>query len=287
MVELTDNGSPSDRNGMRYHELALQRWLNLNFHVVAGYPVPVVFTAPMDAFSYYSKMWATENSPFAYLYNAKDSAGNPLYEPYPAPARYPIISVHRRGWRIRQSQNYSIHRWRRLGWTTRFTSGTNLRDDIGNVLTAQMPQAVDFLYQIDFFCLRPDTLAVFVKHFMQKCRRTGGQNFQTWITVAYPFYGQLFSRLFVDGELAPMMPEEGGDTNQEYRVSIPVVVEGWEPDVVIQEEPVFWTLVVNGKTPSAVSPGELETVYTASVDMRSSQLTNNVMASRDNLPPYE
>lgn len=291
LVELTDTGSQSDLSAMRYHELALQRWLNQNFFVTQGYPVPAVYTAPMDAYSHFNQLWADANNPFAYLLQAKDKNGTPLYEPYPAPARYPIFSIHRKGWRPRSWQNYSIHRWRHLGWPTLVSSGTIVRQDLASVMVARMPQAWDFMYQLDFFCRRPDTLAVFVKHMMTKLYRTGGEVPQTWIAVAYPFYGLHFARMRLEGDMAYVTPAEpNNDFNVEYRVSMSLVVEGWEPDIDIQEIPVVWRLVANLKAPTVVDPDVLETIYSKTVELRSTGTntpnTNQVLAGRENVPPF-
>ena len=70
---------------MRYHELALQRWLNRVFQVREGYAIPVVFTSPMDAFSQFRQLWSRDNNPFNYLLDLKDANGTPLYEPFPSP----------------------------------------------------------------------------------------------------------------------------------------------------------------------------------------------------------
>ena len=63
---------------MRVHEVALQAWCYRHFYVAEGYPVPVVFAWPMDAFGEFNKLWQSQNSnPFAYLLNLKDSEGRP------------------------------------------------------------------------------------------------------------------------------------------------------------------------------------------------------------------
>ena len=98
---------------MRVHEVALQRWLYDNFFVMAGYPIPVVFSTPMDAFAEFQRLWQGkgEKNPFKFLLDAKDVNGNALYEPYPANIRYPLISVSRTGFVYRTTQSYGIHRF--------------------------------------------------------------------------------------------------------------------------------------------------------------------------------
>jgi hypothetical protein len=286
LADIVDSGNPTAVTDMRVHELALQRWLNQNFYVTEGYPVPVVFTAPMDAFAHFQNLWARDNNPFTYLLAAKDSAGTPLYEPHPSPARYPIISVHRRGWRPRVGQNYSTHSWRHLGWPTIVSSGTVVRQDLANVLVSRMPQAWDFMFQVDFFCLRPDTLAIFVAHMMRKLYRTGGATPQTWLAVAHPFYGSMLSRMYLDGDITNLTPDEpNNDVNVEHRISLSFVVEGWVPDINIQEVPVVWGVVFNER--AEISPDSLETVYTQLVDLHNHEnAVNPVMATRPNVPKF-
>lgn len=288
LAELAEVQRSSDRSGIRYHELALQRWLNQNFFVVEGYPVPVVFTSPMDAYSHFKQLWGlAEGNPFSYLLEAKDDKGTPIYRPHPAPPAYPLISVFRRDIRWRTEQSYSIHRWRRLSWPTLKTSGTNLRDQLGTVATARMPMAWDFEFQVDFYCLRPDTMAIFVEHFMRTIYRAGGIP-QTWITVAYPYYGPMFARTYLQGgTMRQMTPEAAADGQPViFRVSATLVMEGWVPDIKIELVPAFWNLVLSEKI--EVAPGELETVYSQTIDLRTPQITNPVMVAReDDLPPYE
>src|SRR5712671_2429309 len=100
---------------MRYSELAIQAWLNTRFFLRDNeFPVPVVFSQPLDAFHAFTKLWADANNPFKYLLDLKDEHGTPLYEPYPANIRYPLISVSRQTVKFRAYQNYSIHRFRHV-----------------------------------------------------------------------------------------------------------------------------------------------------------------------------
>lgn len=255
---------------MRYHELAIQRWLNKLFFVREGYPVPVVFTSPMDAFSNFRQLWADNNNPFKYLLDLVDAKGTPLYEPFPSPVRYPIISVHRKNWKLRQYQNFSIHRWRHLNWPTVSNTGPAVNGvpnvgtgltkfDLGNVTTSRIPMAWDYRFQIDHFCLRPDTQAFFINQLMEEFYRTGGTTPQTWIKVAYPGWGERLVRLYIDGEVESMTPEEPEtDKSIEFRTSITVVLEGFDVDLRYKVFPAFWTLVFAS---GSVDPTALETAY--------------------------
>lgn len=300
----TTDGTPRVRAGglettaMRYHELCIQRWLNSLFFVREGYPVPVVITSPMDAFSHFKELWASANNPFAYLYTLKDSKGAPLYEPHPANVRYPIISCHRKGWKYRQYQNFSIHRWRHLNWPTISNTGTNIpgvdaqsvglvKCDLGNVTTSRMPMAWDFKFQIDFFCNRPDTQAFFVEQLMQDMWRTGGATPQTWLSITYPGWGKQNIRLYIDGDIENLTPEEPEtDKNVEFRTSFTVVLEGFDLDVRYEVFPAFWTLVFRNSAGSSVPPWLLDAAYNLIdvVDVRAEGEENPTMDVRTNIP---
>jgi hypothetical protein len=226
---------------MRYHELALQRWLNRLFIVREGYPVPVVFATPMDAFSQFTKLWSAANNPFQYLLNAVDEEGTPLYQPYPAPVRYPLLSVYRKGFKYRSYQNFSIHKFRHINWPT--VSDDVGRCELGNVTTSKMPMAWDYRFQLDFFCNRPDTQAFFVEKLMREFYKTGGTP-QTWIAVEYPAWGRQLIRVYIDGDIENNTPEEPeADKNVEFRTTVNIVVEGFSLDLNFQVEPAFWTLI--------------------------------------------
>lgn len=280
---------------MRYHELALQVWLNKLFFVREGYPVPVVFTNPMDAFSHFQTLWADTNNPFKYLLDAKDENGTPLYLPYPSPVRYPIISVHRKGWRYRTYQNFSIHRFRKINWPTVASTGqpvngvpnvgTGLRKiDLGNVTTSRMPMAWDYRFQIDHFCMRPDTQAFYMEQLMEEFWRTGG-NPQTWIKVAYPGWGTKLIRLYLEGDVESLTPEEPEDGKHvEFRTSVTVVMEGFDVDLRYKIYPAFWTLVF--RSGASVDPYSLQEVFevVGTADERIKN-ANPTLDSRPNVPP--
>ena len=292
--------SSVETTGMRYHELALARWLNRVFLLKWGPPVPVVFSSPTDAFSLFSKLWAESNNPYQYLLDIKDENGKPVYQPHPQPARYPIISVFRRGWRLRNWQNFSIHRMRWLNYPAvsshlpgaygREDIGNNLKlKDLGNVTTSRFPVAVDYTFQIDFFSTRPDTQAFFLSQLFNEFWRTGANQLQTWTEVVYPGLGKRIVRLYLDGNIdsvTPEMPE--GDSMVEFRSSFSVVMEGFEVDVDYRVYPAFWNLVLRTKIPS---PQQLESAFAEiiSKDLRSTQ-NNPVIKSKYELtemPPKE
>lgn len=282
---------------MRYHELALQRWLNQVFILRWGAPTPVVFSSPLDAFSEFTKLWAAENNPYKYLLDVKDSKGNPLYLPHPAPVRYPVISVYRKNYKLRNSNSFSIHQMRHVAWPTvsddvgltpgKDQQGVDLKlGDMGNVVVARYPMAVDYRFQLDFFCNRPDTQSFFLTQFWREFWRTGGPQLQTWIPISYPLIGKKLIRLYVDGEVENMTPENPEDgKNVEFRVSLTLVVEGYEVDLQYRIHPTLWRLAVNSiaAPPSALGQSfnfTEEANFTAEVDMRDQPLTNPTVENR-------
>ena len=279
---------------MRYHELAVQGWLNKLFFVRVGYPVPVVFAAPMDAFSQFEQLWSQDTNPFKYLFDLKDANGTPLYEPFPSPMRYPVISVYRKGWKYRAYQNFSIHRWRQINWPTVSDTGPAIygvtqngtelgRCDLGNVTTSRMPMAWDYRFQIDHFCNRPDTQAFFIEQLMQEFWRTGGTP-QTWIRVHYPGWGPRLVRLYIDGEIESLTPEEPEpDKYVEFRTSFTVVVEGFDVDLNYEIFPAVWELVY-GQT--SIDPVTLQRsfIFFGSDDLRLGD-NNPTLNERTNVPP--
>jgi hypothetical protein len=107
----------------------------------------------MDAFSQFTRLWSEANNPFLYLLQAVNDDGTPLYQPYPAPVRYPLLSVYRKGFKYRTYQNFSIHKFRHINWPT--VSDDVGRCELGNVTTSRMPMAWDYRFQIDFSATGP------------------------------------------------------------------------------------------------------------------------------------
>lgn len=265
---------------MRYHELAIQRWLNKIFTVRWGVPVPVVFTSPMDAFSLFSKLWSEANNPFQYLLAVTDDKGVPLYQPYPAPVRYPVISVYRKGWKYRNYQNFSIHRMRWINWPTvsdaaelhdagTHQQGTQLTEcNLGEVTTSRFPMAFDYRFQIDHFCNRPDTQAFFTSQLFKEFWRTGGPQLQTWILVSYPGFGDKLVRLYIDGDIENLTPEEPEDgKNVEYRTSFTVALEGYDLDLDYKIYPALWKVLFRE---GSASPSDVNAAFdfTGTTDLR-------------------
>lgn len=282
-----------DVTSMRYHELWLQRWLYSRFYVHEGYPIPVVFATPMDAFSLFSKLWADENNPFDYLLRLQDEHGTPLYQPHPSPIRYPLISVMRQGVKFRPYQNFSIHRWRHVNWPTVSDTGSAVpgkeqqgvdltKCDLGEVTTSRMPMAFDYRFQIDHFCLRPDTQALYLEKLLNQLWRSGGGVLQTWMDIEYPGWGQQYIRIYVDGDIDNSALEESQfqDRTVEYKTTFTLVIEGFSIDVQYLIEPALWKLVYSSARLNQID----RLVFPPLVEDLRTQGYNYVLESRPDIP---
>lgn len=234
-----------DLTPMRIHELALQAWCHRHFQVVDGYPVPVIFATPRDAFSQFTELWKEKEGPFSYLLAAKDEKGTPLYEPYPSNIRYPLLSISRGKWSPRPSQAWSMHINRKAYYPTTATAGDGVSlNQMGQVAQARHPQAWNFSYQMEFYCKRPDTQASFVQDLMNAFP-TMTSSTQTWIPVVYPgWFGlrQQYCRMYLDSEIDPVYDLDLSQNEMEYRVSFSVVIEGYNPDLDRTIYPTLWYL---------------------------------------------
>lgn len=267
---------------MRYHELALQRWFYSTFFVKDGFPIPVVFSTPMDAFGNFSSLWKRDKSPFSYLFDLKDEKGTPLYEPYPSTLRYPLISVFRRNWKYRPEQSYGVHQFRHMNWPT--VAGDVGRCDLGNVTVSFRPNAWDYRFQVDHWCMRPDTQAYFIEQLMRNFV-VGGGTPQTWMTIHFPMLGYQRIRIYIDGDIENSTkeePEEG--SNMEFRTTFTLCVEGYSIDQNVQFIPTLWNLLLRSSSESA-SPGELVAAFDQQVliDLRLGD-NNSVLNGRDFVP---
>lgn len=269
--------------GMRYHELALQRWLYSTFFVSAGYPIPVILSTPMDAFGDFDKLWKSPNNPFKYLFDLKTEQGTPLYEPYPSNLRYPLISVFRRSWQYRAEQSFGVHQFRHMNWPTVDSNVTKC--DLGHVAVSYRPNAWDYRFQIDHYAMRPDTQAYYIEQLM-RAFAVGGGTPQTWMTVHFPALGFQRIRMYIEGNIENSSLEEPEErANVEFRTTFTLVVEGYSIDQNIQFVPALWELLVRPSQLSG-SPSELDNAFNSQVRVDLRLDDNNVTLNmRDNVPP--
>jgi hypothetical protein len=272
--------------GMRYHELALQLWLYSTFFVKSGYPIPVVFATPMDAFGSFNKLFASDSNPFRYLFDLKDEDGKPIYEPHPSNFRYPLISVLRRTWRMRASQSYGLHQFRHMNWPT--VSSDVGRCDLANVSVGFRPMGWDYRFQIDHYAMRPDTQAYFVEKLM-RIFAVGGGTAQAWLPVHYPAWGLQAIRAYIDGDTIENSSKEEPEDQKhvEFQTTVSLVLEGYSVDQDIQIVPALWNLILRKSTEST-SPSELMAAFDEqrNIDLRLHD-NNPVMNDRSNIPSDE
>lgn len=264
---------------MRIHEMAIMNWCNSHFFVRDGYPVPVIFSKPMDAFSHFQDLWKSSENPFRYLLDVKDEKGTPLYEPYPSPPRYPLISVNRRRESFRPSGNFSTHRQRTVSWPT-VSDGTD-RQDLGSVRVRNRPMGINFHLDVSFWCLRPDTQALFMQRVWGCFWRSGGAP-QTWIPVSFPTEeGTIQVRMVMEGDLTDATPDDPGVEQVKYQTSFGLRIEGWQVDMRDLVLPTLWKVMTNVNY--EVSPGVLATVYSKTEDLRDSCSNPNIL-TRESSP---
>jgi len=174
--------------------------------------------------------------------------------------RYPLLSVMRQGIRFRPYQNFSTHRWRHVNWPSvsdteeipgKEQIGNELvQCDLGHITTSRMPMAFDYRFQVDHFCMRPDTQAFYIERLLNQFWRSGG-GLQTWMDIEYPGWGQQYIRIYIEGDIDHRAPEDSAVQNSpvEYRTSYTLVVEGFSIDVDYQIEPALWKMIVTSAKP--------------------------------------
>lgn len=234
----------SNESSVRLHDLAIQAWCNRAFVIQSGYPVPVVFGSPMDATANFSELWKRSENPFTYLLDLKDSAGRPLYQPYPANICYPLISIQKRRWTFNPNRNYSTHRFRKLANLS--NDSTQANDDRGTWKQRNMPMGIDFHYQVDYFSMRPDSQAVMVGQIFSQFWRQGGGP-RTWVPVPYnPEFGSRYVHMELNGDVQNMTKDEpGNDSHVEYRLTFNLVLQGWMTDAGYEIVPSMMALLGN------------------------------------------
>ena len=268
---------------MRVHELAVMRWLNHRFLVADGYPMPVLFTKPMSAYSDFRKLWSQDGGPFAYLLQAKDKEGRPLYQPHPTAPAYPLLTVNRKSWKFAPQRNFGSQWFRHAGWAT--AAKDVKKNDLGTAREQRMPQAWDYSIQVDHYATRPDQQAHFIQELLLGWFPSAATP-NTWIKAVYPsIFGRKLIRVLLDGDVTDSTEEEPAEGYRVYRTTVNLIVEGWVPDPDFIYVNTFWK---EAERAVAISPTELEQVFSPEVtqvqDLRSTE-NNGVFNTATGMPP--
>lgn len=258
----------SELTCMRIHELALNRWLNQKFILGLGYPVPVIFSTPMDAFSEFDRLFKQASNPYAYL--LKPDANGRIIEPYPSIQKYPLTCVSRRGWAFRPSQNYSFHTQRRAGWPT-VGKDVTIRD-LATVAQRRMPMAWDFTFQVDHLCRRPDHQAFFLEQLFKAFGRSTGGQPQAFLRVIFPTIGVFLARMYLNGEVQDATEKEPNDGPLIFRTTANFTIEGWQQDFDLALVPTLWRLLAGV---SGVAPNDLREAFT--FDLRDAPVVSPII----------
>ena len=262
----------------RIHELALNNWLYHSFFVSAGYPVPVVFATPMDAFSEFDRLFTLDNGPFAYLRKLPN-------EPYPSNVRYPLLSINRRGWAFRPTQNYSSHVERRWDWPTvdGVEDGLTM-SNLASVRQERMASAWDFKFEINHYAMVPDTQALFVQRLFRMLQYSAGQP-QVYILTIYPGHNPQLIRTYLEGEIQDVTEKTPGENPMVYRTVFNLTMEGYSYDNDKVTVPTVWRML---SSEAALAPTTLSQAYQFigyGIDLRQDPTGNEVLMSTSPLPP--
>ncbi len=272
----------------RVHDVAIQRWFQQKFLMREGFPVPIVLSNPMDAFATFSRLWNGPNNPYAYLAQLADFGGLD-----PGPMRFPLFSVDFKRMKYRPQQSYASRTNRRLKWLTVDSAQEGVTiNDLANVAQARFPAAWTFQYQVDFWCTRPDTQAIFMKQLTNCFKVMSAGVPQTFIPVVYPnYFGSLAERLVLTSDIDDMTEKDNNNSEVQFRTSFTVEIEGYAIDPSVTVSPTFWTMIVGAE--AAISPEDINRYFDlhgiqASQDLRAIRpVLNSVLVSRTPLPPDE
>ena len=265
LIDGPESAVDSNLSSMRLHELALKWWCHTHFLVTSGYPVPVVFSKPMDAYSHFTQLWSKAENPFSYLLDAKDKDGRPLYQPYPEPARLPLISINRKRQSFRNYGTFSTRRRRYISWPT--VSSDVKTNDLASARVRNRPMGINFHLDVSHWCLRPDTQALFMQRVWNCFWRSGGAP-QTWILVRFPTEERdLMVRMALESDVVDATSDEPGQEQVKYCTSFSVKIEGWQVDMRDLVVPTLWHLKTNLSADS-VDFETLSAMYSVTEDLR-------------------
>ena len=242
--------------------------------------MPVVYAVPMDAFAEFSKLWASTNS-YDYLKSSDPS----VQKVWPQNTVTPLISFSFTGDHYRSDLSSNTRVNRTYSWLTAGNPSQNKISDLGNVQQVRYSQSADFNFQVDFWCQKPQTQAVFYEQLAQAFRVSSAGVRQSWVTVPYPVtHGTQNVRLIQTSDVQSVtessMAPEGNIVM--YHTSFTVSIEGYYPDRTSYVVPTLWYLTLSLDNPG---PTDLSTLYLLNnYVLPSGQISNPTLALRTNLP---
>jgi hypothetical protein len=263
--------------GQRIHEMAMINWCRSSFTLREGFPIPAIMSSPSEAFADFQNIAQQQQNSFSYLYNIKGPDGNPVYLPFPAPFRLPLITVKRDGWVFDNRRGFSFYWQRYAGWPSVSDdhvtpeNGQTVgmpRQQLGTVFQQRRPAAYNYKFQLDHYANRPDTKAFFINQYMRSMSRFNSQP-QVWIHCIYPqAFGHQVLLLRQEGDIINAEEEEPGLEKRIYRTTINLILEGWQPSLDTLKIPAFWIQTTNLEL-YGIPPQVTELYASVSTDLRS------------------
>jgi hypothetical protein len=218
----------------------------------------------MDAFSEFRRLWNDPNSPFAYLKAPAITTGRV----WPENTVTPLLSFNFLSSQFLPHLTYASRNNRHQSWPSISTVPEGLRENnLGRINQVRYAQAFDFRFQLDHWCQRPDTQALFLDQLYQAFRESSAGTQQTWIPIPYPpTHGRQMVRMRLEGDpqnMTEATQTAPNDVTVLYHTSCTLIIEGYRPDRNVVTVPTVWylTLGVNFDGLDNLSPADMNTLY--------------------------
>ena len=88
-------------------------------------------------------------------------------------------------------------------------------------------------------------------------------------------------RMAMESDLVDATPDDPGVEQVKYQTSFSVRIEGWQLDLREEDYPAFWSTIIRWNV--AISPTDVETIYTQTDDLRD-LCENPAILTRDGIP---
>jgi len=125
---------------------------------------------------------------------------------------------------------------------------------------------------------------MFVQSLANVVHTTGG-NLRFWIPVKYPgIMGEQLIQATIDSDTFDNSQEKDPDADNQlvFRLTLPLTLEGYIPDIDYRREPTLWKVVFNSATTDGVN---VDAPVTNTDDLRKDGLNSNPnVEAREGLP---